>query len=224
MISGQTPIKSSMPSLIPSLLSGHHENLLSSLKTIERHHLSWAHLDVMDGHFVPNFSFGPQIIKTLKRHSSLFFDVHLMLEHPERFISTFIEAGANLLSFHVESQAPIAATLKHIREQNCATGLACNPDSPEELLLPWLEQVDRLLFMAVQPGFCGQTFRHDVLHKIAKIAAIRQRRELSFRIAVDGGIDAITAEKCLKAGADVVVSGTSFFDPVKRRSLRKLLP
>jgi ribulose-phosphate 3-epimerase len=177
----------------------------------------------MDGHFVPNLSFGSQTIAALKQHHSLFFDVHLMLEYPEKFIQRFIEAGANLISFHIESQAPIASTLQRIHEQNCAVGLACNPDTSEEQLIPWLEPIDLLLFMTVQPGFCGQAFCHDVLPKIARMATIRQKKNLCFRIAVDGGIDISSAPKCLAAGADIIISGTSFFDLAKRDSLRKLL-
>jgi ribulose-phosphate 3-epimerase len=179
-------------------------------------------MDIIDGHFATNFGFGPQTIKVLKRRSSLFFDIHLMLEHPEKFIPTFVEAGANLLSFHVESQAPITATLRCIHEQNCAVGLACNPDTSEDQLIPWLEQVELLLFMTVQPGFCGQAFRHDVLPKITRMVTIRQKRNFSFHIAVDGGIDISSAQDCLAAGADVVISGTSFFNPVRRKSLQNL--
>ena len=210
------------PLLVPSLLSGDHGNLLASLNLIESYRLPWVHVDIMDGHFVPNLSFGPQTIAVLKRRCSLFFDIHLMLEHPETLLSSFIKAGADLISFHIESQAPIASTLQYIHGHHCAVGLACNPDTSEEQLVPWLEQVDLLLFMTVQPGFCGQAFHNNVLPKIARMATIRQKGNFSFRIAVDGGIDISSAPKCLKAGADIVISGTSFFDPTKRNSLRKL--
>jgi ribulose-phosphate 3-epimerase len=224
MIRWPSPKKFPKPLLVPSLLSGDHGNLLSSLKLIESYRLPWVHVDIMDGHFVPNLSFGPQTIAALKQHSSLFFDIHLMLEHPETFVSSFIRAGADLISFHIESQAPIASTLQGIHEQNCAVGLACNPDTLEEQLVPYLEQIDLILFMTVQPGFCGQAFRHDVLPKISRMATIRQKGNLSLRIAVDGGIDSSSATKCLAAGADILISGTSFFDPVKRKSLQNLLP
>ncbi|MDR2419798.1 MAG: ribulose-phosphate 3-epimerase [Puniceicoccales bacterium] len=209
--------------LVPSLLGGDHGNLLSSLKLIESYQLPWVHVDIMDGHFVPNLSFGPQTIAALKQHSFLFFDVHLMLEHPETLVPYFIKVGVDLISFHIESQAPIASTLQYIHDQYCAVGLACNPDTPEEQLVPWLRQVDLILFMTVQPGFCGQAFLNNVLPKIARIATVRQKGNSSFRIAVDGGIDAVSAEKCLAAGADIIISGTSFFDPVKRDPLQQLL-
>jgi ribulose-phosphate 3-epimerase len=212
------------PLLVPSILGGNLGNLLSSLNLIESYRLPWVHVDIMDGHFVPNLSFGPQTVAALKRHSSLFFDVHLMVEHPEALIASFIEAGANLLSFHIESQAPVSSTLQCIHEHNCAAGLACNPDTPEEQLFPWLDQIDLLLLMGVQPGFCGQTFHHDLLPKIKKIATVQQRQNLAFRLAIDGGIDVFTAEKCLEAGADILISGTSFFDPRQRNSLCHLFP
>jgi ribulose-phosphate 3-epimerase len=147
-----------------------------------------------------------------------------MVEDPVRFIDPFIEAGANLLLFHIESQTPVGSILQQIHRQGCAAGLACNPDTPFEKLLPWLDQIDLLLLMTVQPGFSGQAFCDDVLSKIKKASALRHQHPWSFRLGVDGGINILTAEKCLDAGADILVSGTSFFDPAQQEALLKLFP
>ncbi|MDR3143427.1 MAG: ribulose-phosphate 3-epimerase [Puniceicoccales bacterium] len=216
--------KLSSPLLIPSLLSGDQGDLRSSQKIIELHQLPWVHMDIMDGHFVSNLSFGAQTLKALKKGSSLLFDVHLMLEHPEIFLESFIEAGADLISFHIESQGTSRDMLQYVREENVLVGLACDLGTSPERLVPWLEQVDVVLLMAVQAGFCGQSFNPDVLMKIDRIGKLRRQHKLPFFIAVDGGINVTTAQDCLQHGADLLVSGSSFFDPAQREALRKLFP
>ena len=204
-MSGQPPI------LAPSILAGDHAQLLKGLKAIEACNLPWVHLDIMDGHFVPNLSFGPQTVADLRRHSRLFFDTHLMLAEPQRYIKAFAEAGADLISIHVEPDYPVAATLKGIRDLGCQTGIALNPDTPAEAAEPFLAEVDLVLLMTVEPGFGGQSFREDVLPKIEKLHAWRLKRQAQFRLEVDGGIDADTAVQCRKHGSDTLVAGTAFF-------------
>lgn len=200
--------------LAPSLLAGNHANLADSAKLIGSSGCEWIHLDIMDGHFVPNLTFGPQMLKDLRKTSKLFFDTHLMLSNPHEFIHEFAEAGANLITVHVEPNYDIHDTLSKIRSLNCQTGLAINPDTSEDEVLPFIEEVDLILVMMVQPGFGGQAFRGELLPKISRIKQWRAERELNFRIEVDGGINERTSKECIDAGADTIVTGTSFFkDP-----------
>ena len=206
------------PILAPSILAGDHANLAASAAIVEQLGLKWIHLDIMDGHFVPNLSFGPQTVAALRKNSKLFFDVHLMLDEPHRYVEAFAKAGANLISIHIEPAYDHAATLDHIRKLGCQTGLVLNPGTPATALEPLLDRVDLILVMTVQPGFGGQSFRRDMLPKIAQLAAWRRERHLSFRLEVDGGIDLATAAECRAAGADTFVAGTSFFAAPDRPS------
>jgi ribulose-phosphate 3-epimerase len=199
------------PILAPSILAGDHANLAASASIIGRLGLAWIHLDIMDGHFVPNLSFGPQTVAALRKYSKLFFDVHLMLDEPHRYIEPFATAGANLISIHIEPAYDHAATLARVRALGCKAGLVLNPGTPAEAIEPYLNQVDLVLVMTVQPGFGGQSFRPDMLAKIAQIDGCRKARGLDYRLEVDGGIDLATAAECRKAGADTFVAGTSFF-------------
>ena len=199
------------PLLAPSLLAGDHAQLGTSVRIVEDLGLSWIHLDIMDGHFVPNFSFGPQTLAALRPASKLFFDTHLMLDEPHRYLEAFARAGANLISVHIEPAYDHAATLARIRELGCQCGLVLNPGTPAAAIEPLLGQVDLVLVMTVQPGFGGQSFRRDQLPKLRQIADWRRARGLTFRLEVDGGIDLATAAECRAAGADTLVAGTSFF-------------
>jgi ribulose-phosphate 3-epimerase len=199
------------PLLAPSILAGDHANLGASATVVGQLGLSWLHLDIMDGHFVPNFSFGPQTVAALRKGSKLFFDVHLMLDEPQRYVDAFAKAGANSISIHIEPAYDHAATLAHIRSLGCKNGIVLNPGTPAEAIAPYLSSVDLVLVMTVQPGFGGQSFRTDMLPKIAQIDRWRRERSLDFRLEVDGGIDLKTAAECRNAGADTFVAGTSFF-------------
>ncbi|MFO8027513.1 MAG: ribulose-phosphate 3-epimerase [Opitutales bacterium] len=202
--------------LAPSILAGDHANLGASLAEIESAGLKWVHLDIMDGHFVPNLSFGPQTVKALRPKSELFFDVHLMLDNPDQYIDAFVDAGADQISIHVEPDYPVARTLDSIRSKGLKCGVVLNPDTLAEAAKPYLQQCDLVLCMTVQPGFGGQSFRRDVLPKIKEIAALRTAMGLEFRLEVDGGVDAETAPLCAAHGADTLVAGTSFYKAADR--------
>lgn len=197
--------------LAPSILAGDHANLAASAQIVESLGVSWIHLDIMDGHFVPNLTFGPQTVAALRKGSKLFFDTHLMLAEPQRYIEAFAKAGSNLISIHIEPAYDHAATLTRIRELGCQNGIVLNPGTPAEAIKPFLDQVDLVLVMTVQPGFGGQPFRRDMLPKIAQINAWRRERGLNFRLEVDGGIDLKTGPECRAVGVDTFVAGSSFF-------------
>jgi ribulose-phosphate 3-epimerase len=204
------------PILTPSILAGDHANLAASAAIVEQLGLKWIHLDIMDGHFVPNLSFGPQSVAALRKNSKLFFDVHLMLSEPHRYVEAFAKAGANLISIHIEPVYDHAATLVRIRELGCQRGIVLNPGTPTSAIEHLLDQVELVLVMTVQPGFGGQSFRRDQLEKISRISALRRERSLNFRLEVDGGIDLATGAECRAVGADTFVAGTSFFNAPDR--------
>lgn len=197
--------------LAPSILAGDHANLRSSLQVIEAAALEWVHLDIMDGHFVPNLSFGPQTVKAMRPDSKLFFDVHLMLDNPHLHVDAFLDAGSDQISIHVEPDYPVEATLRAIRAKNCRCGVVLNPDTPAEAARPFLPLCDIVLLMTVQPGFGGQNFRHDVLPKIKQFDRWRTEFGLAYRLEIDGGVDLETAPLCTARGADTLVAGTAFF-------------
>jgi ribulose-phosphate 3-epimerase len=200
------------PILAPSLLAGDHAHLAASAQVVADAGLTWLHLDLMDGHFVPNLTFGPETLAALRRAGAkLFFDTHLMLAEPHRYVEAFAKAGANLISIHIEPAYDHAATLRRIRELGCQCGIVLNPGTPADAVAPLLDRVDLVLVMTVQPGFGGQPFRRDMLPKIAQLDAWRRARNLNYRLEVDGGIDLANAAECRAAGADTFVAGTSFY-------------
>ncbi len=166
----------------------------------------------MDGHFVPNLTFGPETLAALRRAGSkLFFDTHLMLAEPHKYVEPFAQAGANLISVHIEPAYDHHGTLVRIRQLGCQCGIVLNPGTPAAAIEPLLDDVDLVLVMTVQPGFGGQAFRRDMLPKLRQIDGWRRERGLKFRLEVDGGVDLATAKECHGAGADTFVAGTSFF-------------
>ena len=197
--------------LAPSLLAGDHGNLRSSLDEVESDGRQWIHLDLMDGHFVPNLSFGPQTVADLRSGSKLFFDVHLMLERPDLYLDPFIAAGSELITIHLEPKYDHVSALKKIRDAGIQTGLAINPDTPVDLFFPYLDKVDLCLCMTVNPGFGGQSFKAYVLDKVRELSKRRAEGGHEFFIEVDGGVGPQHVEECLEAGVDVFVAGTSYY-------------
>ena len=197
--------------LAPSILAGDHACLKDSLLSADQDGRRWIHLDIMDGHFVPNLSFGPQTVADLRKHSDLFFDVHLMLDQPQEYIEPFAQAGADLISIHVEPEYDIPETLDQIRSLGKKGGIVLNPDTPVEEVFPYLNDVELVLCMTVVPGFGGQSFIDSVLSKVRDLAALRSEKGGSFLIEVDGGVGPEHVEQCLAAGVDVFVAGTAYF-------------
>ena len=170
------------------------------------------HLDVMDGVFVPNLSFGPPVIASLRPLTTMPFDVHLMVQNPEQLLDAYVKAGADMITIHVESSAPLGETLARIREAGCKVGLSLNPGTPVETLWPYLSQLDMVLVMTVQPGFGGQSFRPECLQKITALRQEITRRGLAIDIEVDGGVKASNVREIAAAGADSAVMGSARYD------------
>lgn len=199
--------------LAPSLLAGDHAMLAVSAAQIRDTGLQWAHLDIMDGHFVPNLTFGPQLLRDIRKHvPSLFYDVHLMLDNPDHFTQAFIEAGAGLVSMHLEAPINHRAELEKIHILGAKCGIVLNPETPAESVFHLLDIADLVLVMTVHPGRGGQPFLADMLPKIRAISSRIREMGTSTLLEVDGGVDIRTAPLCLDAGANVLVAGTAFFN------------
>lgn len=200
-----------MGKIAPSILSADISKLGEDIKMLDQGGADWIHVDVMDGHFVPNLTFGPNVVAAAKAYTDLPLDVHLMVEEPEKMINGFIEAGATGLSVHVEATKNIHQVLQHIRSQNVQPGVVINPGTPVSFIEPVLSIVDLVLVMTVNPGFGGQAFISEMLSKIEELAKYREENDLDFLIQVDGGINDETIKLCNDAGADVFVAGSNIF-------------
>ena len=209
--------------IAPSLLASNFGRFAHETLRAHRAKADWLHLDSMDGHFVPNISFGPEVVRVIRPLTRMKFDVHLMCSKPEVLLEPFAKAGADNLTVHVELGERVTALLWKIRALGAKVGLAVNPPTAIANAAPYLDQIDNLLVMTVNPGFGGQPFIHEVLPKVQQAAAWRRERGLKFRIEVDGGINVQTAVECARAGADTFVSGTALFGQRQLgRAVRKM--
>lgn len=200
-----------MIELAPSILSADFARLAEQVHAVEEAGVGVLHVDVMDGHFVPNITIGPPVVKSLRKATKLPLDCHLMIEDPDKYIAAFAQAGADWISVHQEACVHLHRTLDCIHEQHCRAGVVINPATPVETLTEVLDMVDYVLVMSVNPGFGGQKFISNSLHKLSRLARVRSDRNLSFRIEVDGGVAMDTVQPIVRAGAEILVAGNAIF-------------
>jgi len=212
-----------MRKLVPSLLSADLWCLKDQLDVLKQYQVDTLHVDVMDGNFVPNISMGVPLVESLRKRSDFFLDVHLMIANPERFIETFREAGADLLTVHIEATYHIHRLIQQIRNVGCKAGVSLNPGTPLELIKPILHMVDLVLVMSVNPGFGGQDFLPETLSKVKMLHQWKQEREdYKYIVEVDGGINRSNVEQVLNAGAEWIVSGSGVFKGDLKTNLDQL--
>lgn len=195
--------------IAPSLLAADFSQLKEELLKIQK--APWLHLDVMDGHFVPNLSFGIPVIEAIRPHSTQVFDTHLMVANPSALLDAYIKAGSDRLTVHVEIDEPIEPIIAYLKERKIPVGLSIKPKTPLAMLLPYIDQIDQVLVMSVEPGFGGQSFIPSALEVIDTLDDIRSQRGLHFIIGVDGGINHETGLECVQRGADFLVAGSFVF-------------
>ena len=195
----------------PSILSADFSQLGNEIKKLEEGGADMIHVDVMDGHFVPNLTIGPPVIKALRKKCSLEFDVHLMISPVHKYIESYAEAGADIITIHPEATNDLEASILKIKQLNKKVGVSLNPESKIDLILNFLDKIDLVLIMSVNPGFGGQEFMPEVLEKIKELRKIQDKKNLNFDIEIDGGINFDNYQLAIDAGANILVSGTTVF-------------
>ncbi len=195
----------------PSILSADFSNLGEEIKRLERGGADMIHVDVMDGHFVPNLTIGPPVIKALKKYTSLIFDVHLMISPVHNYLEVYSEAGADIITIHPEATDDLKSSITKIKELKKKVGVSLNPETKINTIINYINEIDLVLIMSVNPGFGGQKFMPEVLDKIKELKKIREKNKLNFDIEIDGGINFENSKIAIKAGANILVSGTTIF-------------
>jgi ribulose-phosphate 3-epimerase len=207
-----------MVKIAPSILSANFSKLAEEIQEVEAAGADYIHVDVMDGHFVPNLTIGPFIVEAIRPVTALPLDVHLMIENPDQYIPAFAKAGADIITVHVEACPHLHRTVQLIKQHGVKAGVALNPATPIDQVKHILEDLDLVLLMTVNPGFGGQTFIQNVLPKIEQISQLIQIRHLSIDVEVDGGISPETAKQCVEAGANVLVAGSAIYNQADRKA------
>jgi len=200
--------------LAPSILGGPFSNMEKTIKDFDQSDASYIHLDVMDGDFVPNLTFGPKFISDIRKYTNKIFDVHLMINRVDKSLQDYIDAGSDIITFHLEVNEDIESNLNYIKSKNLKCGLAIKPNTRWDSIMPFINLLDQVLIMTVEPGFGGQSFMNDQLIKVKELKKLSNDHTLDLDIGVDGGVDNITGPLCINAGANILVAGSYLFKQV----------